>query len=167
MWFHSLLASWKSGHSRSRRPKPRSFRPALEVLEDRCTPSSLSGYVKYGYPNPYDLGPGGVTVTLLEPVSGYANHWTPVQVTKTAAGSGAYSFTGLQPGLYAIEVNVLCDVFSVVAVNGVGTVNGQRDGEGPIPGPPAAPSTEIVDISLGANQSGINYDFYLRGFSGG
>ena len=45
MWFHSLLASWKSRLSRSRRPQPSrqgTFRPRLEVLEDRCVPSTLS-----------------------------------------------------------------------------------------------------------------------------
>jgi predicted outer membrane repeat protein len=47
MWLHSLFASWKSGLSRSRRPQPRParphrFRPRLEVLEDRCVPSTLN-----------------------------------------------------------------------------------------------------------------------------
>jgi predicted outer membrane repeat protein len=45
MWFHSLLASWKSGLAHSRRrqaARPRSFRPRLEVLEDRCVPSTLN-----------------------------------------------------------------------------------------------------------------------------
>ncbi len=47
MWFRSLLASWKSAFSRSRRPQPRparrgSFRPRLEVLEDRLVPASYS-----------------------------------------------------------------------------------------------------------------------------
>jgi predicted outer membrane repeat protein len=47
MWLHSLLASWKSGTSRRRRPqprpaRPRSFRPRLEALEDRCVPSTLN-----------------------------------------------------------------------------------------------------------------------------
>jgi predicted outer membrane repeat protein len=45
MWFHSLLASWKSGLSGSLRPQPArqgSFRPCLEALEDRCVPSTLN-----------------------------------------------------------------------------------------------------------------------------
>jgi len=47
MWLHSLLASWKAGLSRRRRPQPRparphSFRPRLEALEDRCVPSTLN-----------------------------------------------------------------------------------------------------------------------------
>ena len=46
MWFHSLLASWKSGPSRSPLPQPRSARrrPRLTVehLEDRTLPSSYS-----------------------------------------------------------------------------------------------------------------------------
>jgi len=46
MWFHSLLASWKSGLSRRRRPKPqlarRGTRLVLEQLEDRSLPSSYS-----------------------------------------------------------------------------------------------------------------------------
>jgi len=47
MWFHSLLASWRSGSSRRRRPqprpaRPRSFRPRLEALEDRYVPSTLN-----------------------------------------------------------------------------------------------------------------------------
>jgi predicted outer membrane repeat protein len=45
MWFLSLLASWKSERSRSRRlrpARPRSFRLRLEVLEDRCVPSTLN-----------------------------------------------------------------------------------------------------------------------------
>jgi hypothetical protein len=47
MWFHSLLASWKSGLSRSRRPQPRPARRGtrltVEQLEDRCTPSTALG----------------------------------------------------------------------------------------------------------------------------
>jgi hypothetical protein len=167
MWFDSLLASCRSGRSRSRRPKPstaspRSFRPGVEVLEDRCTPSSLSGRVEFGSPNPHGFGAGNVKVTLLEETTSGVWGWTPVQVTKTAgSGSGAYSFTGLQPGLYAIEVAGNLQV-------SVGTVNGQKDGDGPIPlflG--GLPETAIANISLGANQAGINYDFYLPGFSGG
>jgi hypothetical protein len=44
MWFHSLLASWKSGHSRSPRPRParRATRLVLEHLEDRSLPSSYT-----------------------------------------------------------------------------------------------------------------------------
>ncbi len=46
MWFHSLVASWKSGASRSRRPqaKPacRRTQLTLEHLEDRDLPSSYS-----------------------------------------------------------------------------------------------------------------------------
>ncbi len=46
MWFHSLLALWKSGLSRSRRPQPRPARRGtplvLEHLEDRSLPSSYS-----------------------------------------------------------------------------------------------------------------------------
>jgi len=42
MWFHSLLASWKSGHSRGRQPQParRGTRLTLEQLEDRALPSA-------------------------------------------------------------------------------------------------------------------------------
>jgi hypothetical protein len=46
MWFQSLLSSWNSGDSRSRRPQlrraRRGTRLALEHLEDRCLPSSYS-----------------------------------------------------------------------------------------------------------------------------
>ncbi len=46
MWFHSLLASWKSGRSHSRRPQPRPVCRGtpliLEHLEDRSLPSSYS-----------------------------------------------------------------------------------------------------------------------------
>jgi hypothetical protein len=46
MWFHSLLASWKSGLSRSPRPCPqparRRTRLVLEHLEDRALPSAYS-----------------------------------------------------------------------------------------------------------------------------
>jgi len=46
MWFRSLLASWKSRSSRSRRPQPRpahrGTRLTLEHLEDRTLPSSYS-----------------------------------------------------------------------------------------------------------------------------
>ncbi|HBI45295.1 MAG TPA: hypothetical protein DDY78_20955 [Planctomycetales bacterium] len=46
MWFHSLLASWKSGLSRSRRPQPRPARRGarlvLERLEDRTLLSSYT-----------------------------------------------------------------------------------------------------------------------------
>jgi hypothetical protein len=47
MWFQSLWASWESGLTRNQRPQPRpapphSARPRLEVLEDRCVPSTLN-----------------------------------------------------------------------------------------------------------------------------
>ena len=47
MWFHFLWASWESGLTRNQRPQPRpapphSARPRLEVLEDRCVPSTLN-----------------------------------------------------------------------------------------------------------------------------
>jgi hypothetical protein len=44
MWFHSLLASWKSGLSRSRRPQParRGARLVLERIEDRTLLSSYT-----------------------------------------------------------------------------------------------------------------------------
>jgi len=49
MWFHSLFASWKSALSRSRCPQPArrgSFRPQLEVLEDRCVPLDAKCHVQ-------------------------------------------------------------------------------------------------------------------------
>jgi hypothetical protein len=46
MWFHSLLASWKSRRSRGRRPQParRGARLILQHLEDRALPSSYTAY---------------------------------------------------------------------------------------------------------------------------
>jgi predicted outer membrane repeat protein len=44
MWFSSLLASWKSTHSRRRQStaSTRSFRPRLEALEERWAPATLN-----------------------------------------------------------------------------------------------------------------------------
>src|SRR5215472_7431363 len=46
MWLHSLLASWKSDHTRSRCPQPRparrGTRPVMEQLEDRRLLSNYS-----------------------------------------------------------------------------------------------------------------------------
>jgi hypothetical protein len=119
-------------------------RPALEVLEDRCAPASLSGSA--GPDTPY-----GVTIELLqlENPTGHHSVYTLSQTTTPVPGSGAYSFTGLKSGVYEIKV---VDAVGATA----GTVNNKPDGSAiPLNGYGAA----ITNISLGANDSGVNYDF--------
>ena len=109
-------------------------------------------------------GESGVYVELMGKTS--AGSYVD-RLTKTGAG-GAYSFTGLQPGVYQI---LLLDkpyyhegslwLTSVVP----GTVNGQTDGTGQND----RDYGFINNIGLGANDAGVNYNFYnsLDNFGGG
>ena len=76
MWFHSLLASWKSGLSRSRRPQPRPARRGtrlvLEHLEDRALPSSYSAAsvsALIADINAANTAGGANTITLTAPTT--------------------------------------------------------------------------------------------------
>jgi len=71
MWFHSLLASWKSGRSRGRRPQPRPARRGtrlfVEQLEDRALPSGFTAYTTADLIADIDTAnvtPGANTITL-------------------------------------------------------------------------------------------------------
>jgi hypothetical protein len=161
-----LSQLWSLVHNcaeRKKAPDAPRCRPALEILEDRCTPSTLSGHV-FGVAPGWTSGESGVYVELDGKTSaGLYVH----QLTKTGAG-GAYSFTGLQSGVYEI---LLLDkpiyhegslrLISVVP----GTVNGQTDGVGQNDGDYGM----INNISLGANAAGVNYNFFnsVDVFSGG
>src|SRR6185369_5780706 len=80
----------------SRRPLKRGLSP--ESLEDRCVPSTLSGFVyndanNNGIKDANEIGLSSVTVTL----SG------PVNRTATTDSSGAYNFANLPSGTYALR----------------------------------------------------------------
>jgi hypothetical protein len=126
--------------------------PVLEMREDRYTPSSLSGYVG-PYPGHVFGGTPHVTVDLYEQT---AAGLKLIQTTHTVA-SGAYSFTGLQPGVYAIEIpETVATLNPPISGGAAGTVNGQTDG---VVGSSGRVVWFIDSISLGANEAGVNYDF--------
>jgi len=89
MWFHSLLASWKSGLSRGRRPQPRPVRRGtrlvLEQLEDRSLPSSYSAAsvsALIADIKAANTARGANTITLTAPTT------SPYVLTATNAATG-------------------------------------------------------------------------------
>jgi len=80
---------------------------------------------------------------------------------------GAYTFTGLQPGVYNILLLSKPVYHESLWLIGVvpGTVNGQTDGIGQN----EEDSGAIANISLGANAAGVNYNFFnnVNLFEGG
>lgn len=89
MWFHSLLASWKSGPSRGRRPQPPPARLVLEHLEDRMLPSNYSAASVSDLVadiNAANTASGANTITLTAATSPYV---------LTAADNKTHGFTGL------------------------------------------------------------------------
>ena len=111
---------------------------------------TLSGYV-YGQ----DLGGNfiglaGVAIQL-NGVDYLGNH---VVLTATTDSTGAYTFTGLLPGTYSLlEVN-LPDGYQTGQTQ-VGTIDGTTVGA-----VSATNADQIVQITLGSGQNGINYDFF-------
>jgi len=94
MWFHSLLASWKSGHSRSPRSRPRPARRGprltLEYLEDRSLPSNYSAATVSDLIadiNAANKAGGANTITLTAP--------TPSPYALTAVNNTTNGPTGL------------------------------------------------------------------------
>jgi len=77
MWFHSLLASWKSGRSRSRRPQPRPARRGtrlvMDHLEDRMLPSTYcsaaSVLALIADINAANMAGGANTISLTAPTT--------------------------------------------------------------------------------------------------
>jgi hypothetical protein len=109
--------------------------------------ASLSGLVSldngYGIVSPL----GGVTLTLTGTTS------TGQQVTLSVMSNpdGSYSFGNLQAGTYTITETVpLGDTAESASA---GTVNGTTDGT------VASSYTQIFGITLGATDTGINYNF--------
>ena len=105
-------------------------------------PASVAGVVTAA-----GQGVQGVLVTLTG--TGLTN-----PVTTTTLADGSYSFAGLTPGTYA--VNVTAPSGETVLSNTVGTVNGAIDGASP-------DAADITTIGLAAGNNGVGYDFTLKG----
>jgi hypothetical protein len=85
----------------------------------------------------------GVQVT----VSGYNDQGAFVSLTVVTNLNGFYSFSGLRPGTYALTQTL--PTGSTLASESVGTLGGQT----------SLVSDSFTNIFLGANQSGLNYNF--------
>ena len=167
MSFLSYLRSLvHNGAERKKARQAPRCRPALEGLEDRCTPSSLSGWLV-----PATQG-GQVNYAANGFLTGQVflkNQSTGQIIRVSETTGGHYSFSGLSAGVYELIVP-LSDIYGnkEAALTGVrvGTVNGKVDGHGV-----ATPGlASIQDIQLGANSAGVNYDFLVYaplGLSGG
>ncbi len=109
-------------------------------------PASLAGHVYYDANNNgvFDSGEtaiSGATVTL----TGTDDLGTPVNATTTTVASGAYSFTGLRPGTYAITETQPA---------------GYLDGKDTIGTPGGTTGNDAFsNIVLGAGVSGVNNNF--------
>jgi hypothetical protein len=124
-------------------------RLALEILEDRCLPSSISGYITNQYGRPaYD-----VRVDLYSAKDGF------VAFTYTQSG-GDYSFTKLPAGTYTVSVPFITSMMVIPTFDAtgaqVGTVNKTPDGLAYVNPWGGA---DISSIQMNAKDSGINYDF--------
>jgi hypothetical protein len=87
MWLHSLLASWKTGLSRSRRTRPahQGTRLVLEQLEDRLVPTNYSAAnvsALIADIQAANTAGGANTITLTAPTT------SPYALTATNAPAG-------------------------------------------------------------------------------
>ena len=94
---------------------------------------------------------GGIreaTVTL----TGTTDAGQPVELTVITADDGSYTFTGLEPGTYAITETQPFGYFS--GTNTVGTVDGMQNGTYD-----DVLGDRFYNIDLDAGKSGVNYNF--------
>ena len=113
-------------------------------------PASLAGFVyedvnNDGIKQAGDSGIGGVTVTL----TGTDDLGASVNTTAVTVGSGAYSFTGLRPGTYALG-----ETQPTVYVDGKDTAG--------TPGGSTVTKNSITAIALGAGIAGTSNNFAER-----
>ncbi|MCA9139210.1 MAG: carboxypeptidase regulatory-like domain-containing protein, partial [Planctomycetales bacterium] len=126
---------------------------AIEMNFAEAQPASIGGFVyrddnDNGKRESGELGISGVTVRLV-PVDTIAGQTTQTAITDA---SGAYSFTGLAPGVYeVIEVNQPSEF--VDGLDTAGTVNGVVVGAAQNPG------DAILAINLGGGDVGVEYNF--------
>ncbi len=121
-------------------------------------PGELSGF-KYVDGNnnatkdPGELPISGVIITLM----GTNDLGQSVMLQTQTLVDGSYSFSGLRPGTYKITETPPIN-FIIGKLNLPGTINGVPTGVSQFdPNPPNDP--QFVAITLGAGQSGINYNF--------
>jgi hypothetical protein len=88
----------------------------------------------------------GVTITL----TGTDSFGNAITLTTTTGADGLYSFTGLAAGTYTLTATI--PVGYLDSGDLVGTVNGVTDGTRTM-------AAVLGNITLGAGQDGINYDF--------
>jgi hypothetical protein len=145
--FRRALGLSQSGRARTRHNAPRpSALPALEALEDRCLPSTLSGFVyndvnNNGVRDAGEAGIGGATVTL----TGTTNQNQAVNLKTTTDASGAYSFANLAAGTYSLQEAAPSGYLLGKAA--VGTQGGTASG------------ASLTNVVLTSNVTGTDYDF--------
>jgi hypothetical protein len=126
-------------------------RLALEILENRCLPSSLPSSISGYITNQYGSPAWGVEVDLYSAKG---------LVATTSTQDGVYSFTNLPAGTYTVTVPFITspNVVHTFDATGaqVGTVKNHPDGLAYV-----SPwgGADISSITLTAKDSGINYDF--------
>lgn len=102
------------GKSTTRLPrKPSSFRPALECLEDRRVPASISGHVFLDTTGngaaALGAGQAGAQVSLYQEhtgVLGLLNILDLPAATTVTGTDGSYTFAGLPAGSYVVQESV-------------------------------------------------------------
>jgi hypothetical protein len=129
----------------SLRPR-RSAVPALESLEERCVPSTLSGFVfndlnNNGVMATGEAGIAGATVTL----TGTNNLNQKVNLTTQTDSTGAYSFANLAAGTYALKESAPSGY--LLGTPSAGSQGGTASG------------STLTGIVLGPTDTATDYDF--------
>src|SRR5258708_467516 len=101
-WARAALhtpAAPRTGKQRSRRSQP-----CLETLEDRCVPSTLSGFVYNDLNNngTQDSGEKGIAAVSVS-LTGKDSAGHSVSLSQTTGSDGSYGFTNLVAGTYSIK----------------------------------------------------------------
>jgi cyclophilin family peptidyl-prolyl cis-trans isomerase len=157
---------WKFLHNRHHTPvrqKPTArsrWRPRLEALEDRLTPSTagfpstapavLTGSVYVDSNNnnirdPGELGVPGMNVTL----AGTTNQGTAVNLSAVTDATGTFTFFQLAPGTYRVSRSTNSNFID--AQSSVGNLGG------------TVGSDSISTISIAEGQAAVNYNMPMRG----
>jgi hypothetical protein len=90
---------------------------------------------------------GAVLAGVQVTVSGYNDQGTFVSLTVVTDQNGTFSFSGLRPGTYSITETLPTGY--TLASDVVGSLGGQT----------SVPTDSINNVNLGANQTGLNYNF--------
>lgn len=118
-------------------------------------PSTLSGRVFQDFDNNgvFDAGEFGLQNVEIR-LTGTDDRGNAVDVSVFTGLDGTYSFTGVRPGTYEIEEVVQPSGFTS-GINNAGSLGGEVEGD------------RIFGITVGANQTGLNYNFAELFFSEG